>query len=175
MMSKFKKALWFILGFIFGACIPFACVLLLVFTMASKYLPRSPSNLHRLMFDALFATAMATIIFVCIFWRKNKSLVMGFFIASFFFAAGGAMRSQETVNKKPQESSSPLIPLSRNSKLQGIMYSKDNPIAVIDKENYGINETVYGNKIVNISPRSITIQFQDGKRDFEIDEIIPKK
>jgi len=174
MMSKFKKVLWFILGFIFGACIPLACVSLLVFTMASKYLPRSPLSLHRLMFDALFATAITAVIFAFIFWRKNKSLVIGFFIASIFFAAGGAMRSREAVNKKPQKLD-PLIPLSRNGKLQGIAYSKDNPIAVIDGKDYGINETVYGNKIVNISPRSITIQFQDGKRDFEIDETIPNK
>lgn len=173
-MSKFKKVLWFILGFIFGACLPFACVLLLVFTNASKYLPRSPSIVHRLMFDALFATAITAIIFAFIFWRKNKSLVMGFFIASIFFAAGGAMRSKEAVNKKPQELSS-LMPVSRNGKLQGIAYSKDSPVAVIDGKNYGINEAVYGNKIVNISPRSITIQFQDGKRDFEIDETIPNK
>lgn len=173
-MSKFKKVLWFILGFIFGACIPFVCTLFLTITMTSRYLPRSPSSLHRLLIDVLFAAAITAIIFACIFWRKNKSLVIGFFIASLFLAARGAILSQKTVNKKPQESS-PLIPLSRNGKLQGIMYSKDNPIAIIDGENYGINGTVYGHKIVNISPRSITIQFQDGKRDFEIDETIPKK
>ncbi len=173
-MSKFKKVLWFILGFIIGTCIPFVCTLFLTITMTSRYLPRSPSSLHRLLIDVLFAAAITAIIFACIFWRKNKSLVVGFFIASFFFAARGAILSQGAVNKKPQESSS-LIPLSRTGKLQGIMYSKDNPIAIIDGENYSINGTVYGNKIVNISQRSITIQFQDGKRDFEIDESIPKK
>ena len=142
--------------------------------MTSRYLPRSPSSLHRLLIDVLFAAAITAIIFACIFWRKNKSLTIGFFIASFFFAAGGVIVSQGVVNKKLQESSS-RMPVSRNGKLQGIMYSKDNPIAIIDGENYGINGTVYGHKIVNISPRSITIQFQDGRRDFEIDEIIPKK
>lgn len=170
-MDKFKKVLWFILGFIFGACIPSAYVLFLVFTMASRYLPRSPLSLHRLIIDVLFATAVTAIIFVYIFWRKNKSLAIGFFIASFFFAAGGAIRSQEAMNKKPRESNSPIA-LSHSGKLQGILYSKDNPIAVIDGKNYGINETVYGHKIVNISPRSVTIQFQDGRRDFEIDETI---
>ena len=52
--------------------------------------------------------------------------------------------------------------------IEGIMYSKDNPMVMIKGNVYHLNESVCGGMIIGITSDEVTIKFQDAERKFRM-------
>jgi hypothetical protein len=60
-------------------------------------------------------------------------------------------------------------------RIDGISYSKDNPIVIINEKIYHINEAVAGGKIIDITEGSITVQFGEKTSSYKTGDSIWQK
>ena len=61
---------------------------------------------------------------------------------------------------------------SNACKINGILYSEDNPFVIINDTIYFCNDSVCGAKIIDISQNRVTFQFQDKQEVYRVGNII---
>lgn len=64
---------------------------------------------------------------------------------------------------------------NHNCKIQGIIYSQKDPIAIIDANNYHEKDSVCGGKIIDIRQNGIVIEFQNQQENYKIGDTIRKR
>lgn len=58
--------------------------------------------------------------------------------------------------------------------IEGILYSQEKPTVIINREDYHLNDSVCGGKIINISRDKVTIQFQEKEEVYRVGDMIRK-
>lgn len=66
----------------------------------------------------------------------------------------------------------PIQGFSDSCKVNGVIYSKDNPSVYIGENRYYLNDTVCGGKIIDISPKGITVKFPHKKHHYRVGAIV---
>ncbi|MFH0827831.1 MAG: hypothetical protein V1919_01535 [Candidatus Omnitrophota bacterium] len=122
----------------------------------------------RLLIVILILILVAVIIQFCKPAISNVFNKLNFFIKK---QAEAKDRAGAVVKSKKADTSGAGL----ECKINGILYSQNNPFVMIDKKMYYLNDSVCGGKITGISPDKIKIKFQEREGIYKVGNVIKQE